>query len=893
MLNEELKLALKKDWDYFPHYEKSQGHFVGRREEKNKVENWFLRREKGCFLVSGERGVGKTALVYEALYKATQKNKRIIPVLINSSQLIIEESLSECKNVLEISAEKLEEKIIINLIRRLYTAAKGKLDKSLQEKLDMLYRKAVSDKTQIKEENRLIKESEQEEKEEHEIEGKFSLDQEQVRNFLSYLGVIIGMTFFYQASQSNLVLNILLGSLFFLYPKTLSYRLFKYIAKKKATMTSSSVEELYISDKSVSNLEYDLYALLDGASSIEKPYKIIFVIDEMDKIKQTTNVKITDLITTFKNLFTLSSGIFVFIAGKEMYDIVELSKEQRDIAYTLFSDKIFICRPNFKDLEDYVDEIIDEPHENFIEKMIYHDFRNLLCYQSKSDFFELHFKIRDYIETFDNYDRPILKIESLDESAQFHASIQKVLGQIYNLNKYRAPSSWHQNNLLLADLYKFIDISWFKELFLRKSPPLKDDSLELRTYQAETNLVEYLLRLGAISLKGEETKTIEDETIEGFVYNWTRSKINVLATPQELLDYEKAFLDNLAKFSLCVNEIDDVSFILQGKKIVEYDETRIFNNDVQKYCDIDVFSIYTSNQKYKDGLNKEMPEHILREELDSQTKKILTNIDQLKSQVIIIVERFITEHVQLTNFSFANFNSDVNLFSSAMLSIREGVVNNKIPHICFYRKVPKCSRQILVIKDMPEKLYEDHKDLINENAANHLIMNLNTTGVKYNLEYVQKNKRDKKIRGFIDIPIYESFANLQKVTEEVKKRDKELISDSEKETFLRQPINVETLKAYTEWKFPDIPVLENLNSRIPTDLDNSKHQVLKDIDNMVEKARPAVEAYFKEKPDLFQHGTDFITKSIGFIDGSFLSKHPFSQETRDAVKRLKRLIEKE
>jgi hypothetical protein len=226
-----------------------------------------------------------------------------------------------------------------------------------------------------------------------------------------------------------------------------------------------------------------------------------------------------------------------------------------------------------------------------------------------------------------------------------------------------------------------------------------------------------------------------------------------------------------------------------------------------------------------------------------------------------------------------------------MSTIREGILSNKLPHVCFYRKVPKYCRQILIVKDLPEKLYVDNKDLINENAGNHLIINLNTSGVKYNLEYVQKNRRDRKIRGFIDVPIYESFIQLREIIEVVKKRDKELVSEFEKDSFLKQPINREMLKAYTEWKFPDKQPSEEINIRLSSDLDITAYPVLKDIDSAVEKARPAVEAYFKEKPDLFKYGTDFITKSLGFVDESFLAKHPFAQETKDAVKRLKHLIE--
>lgn len=892
MVNEELKLALKKDWDYFPHYEKAQGHFVGRTEEKNKIENWFLRREKGCLLVSGERGVGKTALVYEALYKTSQKDKKIIPVLINASQLIIEESLSEGKEVLEISAEKLEEKIIVNLIRRLYTAARNKLPGDLKEKLGKLYLKAICEKSEIKQEIKLEKESKQEEETQQEIKGSCSIDMDRVQSFLGSLGIVFGMVFFISATKQNALLNILLGSLSFLLPKELSYKFFKQATKIKSIRAKDSIEELYITDKSISNLEHDLYAFLDDISFSKENFKIIFIIDEMDKIKDTERVKITDIIKTFKNLFTLSSGLFVFIAGKEIYDTVEESREKREIAYTFFNDKIFITRPNFEDLEKYIDEIIDEQKEKYIDNKIYHDFRNLLCYQSKSDFCEMHFRIRDYIKGYDQEDRPLLSVVALDTAERFHANMQKALGQIYDPNKYLAPSCWYQNNLLLSDLYKFIDIPWFQEIYLCKEPPTKEDSLLLRTWQAQNNLIEYLLRLGIVSIKGETTKTIDGKNYVFNTYTWTQSIVDVPSKLQELLDYEKSFLDNLEGFSLSVNEINDVRIILKDNKPKEaYDKTKINDNEILQYCDIDALSIYQSNQKYVDKLKDDIPQHISREELDSQTKKIIASKEQLKNQVVITIERFFKNHIQLVNFLFTNFSSDANLFGSTMATIREGILNNKLSHVCFYRKIPKYCRQILVVKDMPEKLYDDYKDLINENAGNYLIINLNTNGTKYNLEYIQKNRRDKRIKGFMDVPIYESFSQLQKVFEEVRKRDKELVSEAEKTGFLKQSINCDTLKAYTEWKFSDKPILEDINSRIPSDLDNTKYLTLKDIDEVVEKAKPAVEAYFKEKPDIFKYGTDFVTKSLGFVDDAFLTKHPFAQETRDAAKRLKRLIE--
>jgi hypothetical protein len=66
---------------------------------------------------------------------------------------------------------------------------------------------------------------------------------------------------------------------------------------------------------------------------------------------------------------------------------------------------------------------------------------------------------------------------------------------------------------------------------------------------------------------------------------------------------------------------------------------------------------------------------------------------------------------------------------------------------------------------------------------------------------------------------------------------------------------------------------------------------LKDIDSVVEKAKPAVNAYRKENPDYFTFGTDFLTKSLGFVDTEFRGRHSWGERTSDAFKRLGYLVD--
>jgi putative GTP pyrophosphokinase len=108
--------------------------------------------------------------------------------------------------------------------------------------------------------------------------------------------------------------------------------------------------------------------------------------------------------------------------------------------------------------------------------------------------------------------------------------------------------------------------------------------------------------------------------------------------------------------------------------------------------------------------------------------------------------------------------------------------------------------------------------------------------------------------------------------------------------FLAQPIDRETVSAYTRWKYPNLPVKENLQELLIRDLDHSRFRTLKDIEDVVVRAIDAVETYSKEAPDLFTFGTDYITKSMGFVDDYFRRVHGFGNQTRKAFQRLSHLV---
>jgi putative GTP pyrophosphokinase len=108
--------------------------------------------------------------------------------------------------------------------------------------------------------------------------------------------------------------------------------------------------------------------------------------------------------------------------------------------------------------------------------------------------------------------------------------------------------------------------------------------------------------------------------------------------------------------------------------------------------------------------------------------------------------------------------------------------------------------------------------------------------------------------------------------------------------FLQQPVDYDTLLAYTKWKFPNLPESEYLTQLVLRDLDHDNFPTLRDVDAAVERAQAAVTAYSKENPGWFKFGTDYVTKSLGFADSGFRAKHGFASKTRVAFEKYKHLV---
>jgi hypothetical protein len=83
--------------------------------------------------------------------------------------------------------------------------------------------------------------------------------------------------------------------------------------------------------------------------------------------------------------------------------------------------------------------------------------------------------------------------------------------------------------------------------------------------------------------------------------------------------------------------------------------------------------------------------------------------------------------------------------------------------------------------------------------------------------------------------------------------------------------------------FPELPVSLPWTNALLSDIPRNRYKSIRDIDREVKHAKTKVDEYARKRPDLFQYGTDFVTKSLTFVDSQFRAVHSTSPETLKAA----------
>jgi len=716
-----MRIVLKKDWDININHPTNkgqvQGYFVGRDKELRLLVNEILRRNSGAILISGYRGVGKTSLVYKALWEAKKGDENIIIVLLNAAQLEAEMDESEESKIHP-------RKIIENLIRRLYSSTKGlKLPGDIKEEVTKLYKKAVAKEFKLLEGYQSKQELSQQIMEEKMYE--ILLDEKNVKIMIFLISWTVAVTFqFIPLTPWDYLNKILPLILAFPLPFTLNLWYKKKIDFKKLKEDIEKTEELYEFDSSIGNLEFDLEQL--HRKFKENGKKLIYVIDELDKLEPDL---VIEVLKFFKNLFTLSDAIFIFIGGEEIYDFGERSKEgkksgdeksKEDIyrpkEYTYFTSKYFLCRPLWEDLSRFFDEITEIKE---IDDKNFEILKRAIAFEARNDFFDLIKFIKDRITDFDQDNRPIIKLDNLPEEdikkARFHKAITVLFESKYiNPN----PSKWLENESILRKLFEHAHNIYSSYSGYQITDPDKDRVED----EAIRYFNEFLYRHGAFNVQNETSVNIRGVAVPIRTYQYMGTIPSEIPDKiDELAEFEKRFINNFENYAKYILALINAFRIAQKQE--ELTEGQFWREPVKyvqqiKNWGFDTLSQFNANYPvYLNLVSRKPPYPYKREDIENRTKQIENHTNTMLQNLPNITSRMLVSLNAHMNLQIQHLQQNNSLFSGSANQIRNAL-NNFNPLVIFK---PDLSRQIIIIYNQLSAVLSV-KSKIKDNSKTHRIV---------------------------------------------------------------------------------------------------------------------------------------------------------------------------
>jgi len=716
-----MKIILKKDWDVpinSPIEEKQQGYFVGRNSELSLLVNEILRKNSGAILVSGYRGVGKTSLVYKALWETKFQDKNIIPIVLNASQLE-----AEIKNRVVLKEGKKSGKvsprwIIENLIRRLYSTTREKyLEKELEEEITKLYRKAIAKEFKLieayqRQREKSLKEI-LEEKEEFIFSGK------DLNNIIFLLCWTISLFFLFGdiVILNESIINKILALLFlYPFPKLFSFVFKKQKIKKDIEMAKGDVKELYEFDDKITNLEFDLEEI--HRKFYKKGKKLVYIIDELDKL---TSDQVKEVLKYFKNLFTLSSAIFIFVGGEEVYKIGdELNEEEkganlyRSKEYTYFTTRYFVSRPLWNDLREFFNEIIEQKDVDSKDLEI---LERSIAFDAKNDFFDLKKFINDRITGFDSDGNPIIEMSEIGDDDIKKARFQKSVTALFE-DKYISnnPSMWDRNERILRRLFEYAQKVYNSYSGIQFTDP-SGEGIEDEAIRDFNN---FLGRNGAFSFQNEKPHTIRGAQIPirdySYVGSFPKDPPDFFSAPTEI---ESRFVKIFKDYGSYILALNNAFQKIQGRKEISHEE--FWENPTQYLQQIndwgfDVLSIFDANHPtYKNIIEKEFSAH-KREEIEQKINQISNHIKLMIQNFPTIISKMLISLNPSKSLQNQRLQENTSLFSGSANEIRNALMSYN-PSVVFNSDL---SRQILLIFNQLDTLLPIKKH-IRDNASTHRI----------------------------------------------------------------------------------------------------------------------------------------------------------------------------
>lgn len=103
------------------------------------------------------------------------------------------------------------------------------------------------------------------------------------------------------------------------------------------------------------------------------------------------------------------------------------------------------------------------------------------------------------------------------------------------------------------------------------------------------------------------------------------------------------------------------------------------------------------------------------------------------------------------------------------------------------------------------------------------------------------------------------------------------------DSLLDRDIDYDSIVAYSVEMYPHLPVSREWTNELLEDIDRTRYRKIRDLDREVKFARAKVSDYAKSHRQLFKSSTDYLTKTLIFVDSAFRQSHDVSLETLQAA----------
>lgn len=742
-----MKFYLKKDWaeqsvyQRKKHKKRGSGYFVGRKQEISHLKHIIKNNHSGSTLVAGVRGFGKTSFVHKVFDEITREpGEEIYPVFVNIGSIL--SLISRNEN----SGDENKKLLLVSLIRALYLQwsqdpwrwFKG-IAFTEYRKLKKVYEKSL---------------------------GSYSIEKNSVKQFgvkahassawnIVTPAAALALLPFLKNSDGDLHVVVLSIMIFFgtLFVAGIS----KQFSRREALVIENSTEYLEI--------EFENWLARNKK-------KIIFVIDELDKIKAGMALH---LIKECKNLFTRSFTHFIFITNERAFDQVSNSSNRTaDVNRggtfpTLFTNILYLPLPSTTELREYLNDITDETEtqKNYLreagtltreqqeEALIGH-----LLFHSGCDFFPLKRVISDCIQYESK--NPYIDTKYIEgQSTQYRQEAKLTEYTEIFLRRYRSnlKGRWKENSELQQNIFQFLRDNFGHNFNFKYDQNESDeDATEAK------RLIDFCKFLRKIGTLYTDPPIGTDEPMPPDIacrWNYTFKR----DPGAYKTEFDISFLKKFQELVKVANELHSLEQIADAESDLPEDNI-IDGNDGRTLTGISLFDVFNNHLSLKNKIGDDAArEETTVEDANGAMERITQNLENVYSMYFNVLIGYL--NITLSNIVMNDNIDNSSLSSDDKQSLR--TMLNHTGNMCYIYEIPVGQQHrysiVVGIEENPTN------DLLNwvHDRRYLLVMSIDKKGEDNSIKpMLHPSKKEKKIENFIECS-WKDFKYFTEIYSRIKK----------------------------------------------------------------------------------------------------------------------------